>query len=135
MPIPDSAVEFMSGLIARAHKLKRRIVFPEGSDPRVIEAARRLVQDGLVRPILLGKPPAQAADGVTFIDPASSPALRKYAGIYHERRRARGVTAIEAEAIARQPLYFASLMVAAGDAEGSVGGAANTTAEKVRAAV
>ena len=42
---------------------------------------------------------------------------------------------IEAEAIARQPLYFASLMVAAGDAEGSVGGAANTTAETVRAAL
>ena len=135
MAIPDSAVEFMSGLIERARKLKRRIVFPEGSEPRVIEAARRLAHDGLVRPILLGKPPAQAPDGVTFIDPPSSPALKKYAEIYHDRRRARGVTFMEAEAIARQPLYFASLMVAAGDAEGSVGGAANTTAETVRAAL
>jgi phosphate acetyltransferase len=135
MPIPDSAVEFMSGLIARARKLKRRIVFPEGSDPRIIEAARRLARDGLVRPILLGKAQAQAPDGVTFIDPHSSPALKKYAEIYHDRRRARGITTIEAEAIARQPLYFASLMVAAGDAEGSVGGAANTTAETVRAAL
>jgi phosphate acetyltransferase len=135
MPIPESAVEFMSGLIDRARKLKRRIVFPEGSDPRVIEAARRLAHDGLVRPILLGKTPAQAPDGVTFIDPVSSPALKKYAEIYHDRRRARGITSIEAETIARQPLYFASLMVAAGDADGSVGGAASTTAETVRAAL
>src|SRR5512132_2156938 len=103
MPIPESAVEFMAGLIERARKLKRRIVFPEGSDPRVIEAARRLAHDGLVRPILLGKPPAQAPDGVTFIDPPASPALKKYTQIYHERRRARGVTSIEAETIARQP--------------------------------
>src|SRR6478736_926436 len=103
MSVPESAVEFMSGLIERARKLKRRIVFPEGSDPRVIEAARRLAHDGLVRPILLGKPPANAPDGVTFIDPATSPAVKKYAGIYHDRRRARGVTSIEAEAIARQP--------------------------------
>jgi phosphate acetyltransferase len=88
-----------------------------------------------VRPILLGKTPAQAPDGVTFIDPVSSPALKKYAEIYHDRRRARGITSIEAETIARQPLYLASLMVAAGDADGSVGGAASTTAETVRAAL
>src|SRR5436190_8273458 len=135
MTVPESAVEFMSGLIARARKLKRRIVFPEGSDPRVLEAARRLARDGLVKPILIGPPPSQAPDGVTFIEPAASPALRKYAEIYHDRRRARGIIYVEAEALARQPLYFASLMVAAGDADGSVGGAANTTAETVRAAL
>jgi len=72
---------------------------------------------------------------MTFIDPVNSPALKKYAEIYHDRRRARGITSIEAEGIARQPLYFASLMVAAGDADGSVGGAASTTAETVRAAL
>jgi phosphate acetyltransferase len=135
MSVPDSAVEFMSGLIERARKLKRRIVFPEGTDPRVLEAARRLARDGLMQPVLIGKAPPQAPDGITFIDPAASSALKKYAAIYHERRRARGITYIEAEARARQPLYFASLMVAAGDAYGSVGGAANTTAETVRAAL
>ena len=106
MSVPESAVEFMSGLIARARKLKRRIVFPEGCDPRVIDAARRLARDGLVRPILLGNPPAHAPDGVAFIDPLTSPALKKYTEIYYERRRARGVTSIEAEMISRQPLYF-----------------------------
>ena len=59
----------------------------------------------------------------------------KYAALYYERRRAKGITQVEATAIARQPLYFASLMVAAGDADGSVGGAANSTADTVRAAL
>ena len=72
---------------------------------------------------------------MTFIDPESSPALPKYAALYYERRRAKGITQVEAAAIARRPLYFAALMVAAGDAHGSVGGAANTTAETVRAAL
>src|SRR6185295_4102927 len=61
--------------------------------------------------------------------------VAKYTALYHERRRSKGVTHMEASVIARQPLYFASLMVAAGDADGSVGGAVNSTAETVRAAL
>jgi phosphate acetyltransferase len=61
--------------------------------------------------------------------------LDAYARIYHERRRSRGITFDEAHATARKPLYFAALAVAAGDADGSVGGAANSTAETVRAAL
>ena len=126
----------MSGLIEQARKLRRRIVFPEGSDERVLEAATRLAHDGLVQPILLGVAPSPAPPhGVTFLDPATSPLGRKYADLYYERRRARGITYMEAQIIARQPLYFASLMVGAGDAEGAVGGAVNTTAETVRAAL
>jgi phosphate acetyltransferase len=69
------------------------------------------------------------------VDPARSPASAKYAALYYERRRAKGVTQVEAAEIARRPLYFASLMVGAGDADGSVGGAVNSTAETVRAAL
>ena len=60
---------------------------------------------------------------------------RKYARLYFERRRAKGITEMEAAEIARNPLYTAALMVAAGDADGFVGGAVNTTAETVRAAL
>ena len=67
--------------------------------------------------------------------PQTSPAVKKYADIFYERRRAKGVTYVEAEAIARRPLYFAALMVTAGEADGTVGGAANTTAETVRASL
>jgi phosphate acetyltransferase len=133
--IPESAALFMSGLIERARKLKKTIVFPEGADPRVIEAAARLSRDGIVRPVLIGTRPVNPPDGIIFVDPAASPHQSKYAALYYERRRAKGVTQVEAGEIARRPLYFAALMVGAGDADGSVGGAANTTAETVRAAL
>jgi phosphate acetyltransferase len=134
MQAPESARLFMSGLIERARKLKKTIAFPEGDDPRVIEAATRLARDGVVKPVLIGKP-AGTIEGVTFVDPTTSPLLAKYASYYYERRRAKGVTQVEAGAVARKPLYFASLMVGAGDADGSVGGAVNSTAETVRAAL
>jgi phosphate acetyltransferase len=134
-PIPESAIRFMSGLIERARQIRKSIVFPEGNDVRVIEAAARLSRDGVVKPVLIGTRPAASPEGIIFVDPASSPALSRYAAIYHERRRSKGITQVEAADIARRPLYFASLMVAAGDADGSVGGAVNSTAETVRAAL
>jgi phosphate acetyltransferase len=125
----------MAGLIARARKLKKTIVFPEGNDPRVLQAAARLAAEGVVKPVLVGTAPASPMEGVTFVDPVRSAACEKYAALYYERRRAKGVTQVEAAEIARRPLYFASLMVGAGDADGSVGGAVNSTAETVRAAL
>src|SRR4029077_12550378 len=89
----------------------------------------------ILQPILIGPTPKSAPDGVTYIDPAGSPLASKYAALYYERRRAKGITQVEAAGIALRPLYFAALMVAAGDADGSVGGAVNTTAETVRAAL
>ena len=134
--IPESATRFMSGLIERARKLKKTIAFPEGTDPRVIEAATRLAREGVVNPVLIGPRPPSAPEGVEFVDPASNPNLvNRYAALYYERRRAKGTTQIEAAATAKKPLYFASLMVGAGDADGSVGGAVNSTAETVRAAL
>jgi phosphate acetyltransferase len=136
MTKPESAGLFMAGLIERARKLKKTIAFPEGADPRVLEAAARLAREGVAKPVLIGAKPANAPAGVEFADPAAAPAaLARYAAIYYERRRSKGITQVEAAAIARKPLYFASLMVAAGDADGSVGGAANSTAETVRAAL
>ncbi len=132
---PESAKLFMSGLIQRARALKKTIAFPEGSDPRVLEAAARLAREGVVKPVLIGPRPAAPPEGVTFVNPANSPALGKYAALYHERRRSKGITQVEAAEIARRPLYFAALMVGAGDADGSVGGAVNSTAETVRAAL
>jgi phosphate acetyltransferase len=133
--IPESAKLFMSGLIERARKLKKTIAFPEGNDPRVLEAAARLARESIVKPVLIGAAPANAPAGVTFVDPPKSPALPKYAALYYERRRAKGITQMEAAGTARKPLYFASLMVGAGDADGSVGGAVNSTADTVRAAL
>ncbi|HEY1339041.1 MAG TPA: phosphate acetyltransferase [Bryobacteraceae bacterium] len=133
--IPESATLFMSGLIERARKLKKTIAFPEGNDARVLEAAARLAREGVVKPVLVGSKPAAAPEGVTFVDPAASAQAGKYAALYYERRRSKGITQVEAAEIARRPLYFAFLMVGAGDADGSVGGAVNSTLETVRAAL
>lgn len=115
---------FIERLKLRAGARPRRIAFPEGDDERVIEAAARLKAEGLAEPILITRETA-----------AASPLLNDCAGHYHARRAAKGVTAEEAAAAARKPLYFGSLLVALGHADGCVGGAVNTTAETVRAAL
>lgn len=116
----------------RAQSNRRRIVFAEGDDPRVIAVARRLKSERLADPVLICK---NAVLGVESIDPASSPRLRDYAALYHQRRAAKGVTEAQAAAAARAPICFAALMVASGDAHGSLGGCVATSAETVRAAI
>ncbi len=137
MALPESAVAFLASQADRVRglKTKKRIVFPEGADPRVVAAAERLAREGLLEPILVAAPPAKAAGGLQFADPANSPQAGRYAALYYERRRAKGVTLVEARQVAARPLYFSALMVEAGDADGFVGGAANSTAETVRAAL
>ncbi len=125
----------MRAAIARARKLQKTVVFPEGGDPRVLEAAARLARDGVLKPVLVGPRPAKTPEGVAFADPAATPQFSKYAAYYYERRRAKGITQTEAADTARKPLYFAALMVGLGEADGFVGGAANTTANTVRAAL
>jgi|HubBroStandDraft_6_1064221.scaffolds.fasta_scaffold22547_2 phosphate acetyltransferase len=94
---------------------KPRIVFPEGNDARVQAAAERL--SSLIEPILV----TNCTD--------------RYCDLYFQRRRAKGVSLDQAKTIASQPLYAAALMVAAGEADGFVGGAANTTSDTIRAAL
>jgi phosphate acetyltransferase len=125
---------FLDGLVAQARNLKRRIVFPEGDDERVRAAAERLAREKVVEPILVSASGGEIS-GVKFVAPASHPRLEHYASLYYEKRRAKGVTQREARETAAKPLYFAALMLAAGDADGLVGGATNTTAETVRAAI
>jgi len=127
---------------ARAHL--QRIVLPEGEDARIVSAAAAVAREGFAKVILLGRKQiigSVAADlhvalgDVAIEDPAANPRADAYAQIYYERRRSRGITLDEARDIARRPLHFAALSVAAGDADGTVGGAANTTGETVRAAL
>jgi len=106
----------------RARAARKRIVFPEATDPRVIEAAGRLRADGLAEPIL---PDAALVAGKRDA----------YAAIYHARRKHKGVTSEQARDAVGDPLLFAALMVQAGDADGCVGGSVATTAETVRAAI
>jgi phosphate acetyltransferase len=127
---------------ARTHP--QRIILPEGEDERVVRAAARITAERYAKITLLGRPnliratadrAAVKIDGIEISDPRSSSRVSSYAEIYFERRQARGITHEEAQEFARKPLYFAALSVAAGDADATVGGAANSTSETVRAAL
>lgn len=132
----------------RARLQPPRVVLSEGHDPRVLSAAVQIAREGYAQITLLGPENAirtaaaergLSLEGIHLADPASSPALaatiEKYAGLLHEKRRARGLTLNEARQAARRSLYFAALSVAAGDADATVGGAANTSANVIRAAI
>jgi phosphate acetyltransferase len=128
----------------RARAFPQNIVLPEGEDDRVIQATARVAQESYAKPTLLGRPDTIRAsaerlnvdlDGVEIVDVTASPQRHIYAQIYFERRRSRGTTLEEAQELARKPLYFAALRVATGDADGAVGGATNSTAETIRAAL
>jgi phosphate acetyltransferase len=134
----------MDKLRNRARSRPQRIVLPEGEDARVVAAAAGISKEGFAKITLVGRNKvigAIASDlhvdlsNVTIVDPATSERAEFYAQIYYERRRVKGASLDESRQIARRPLYFAALSVAAGDADGSVGGAANTTGETVRAAL
>jgi phosphate acetyltransferase len=106
----------------RARSRPRRIVLPEVDDPRVREAARILVGEGLAEPILC-EPDLIAERRDAFAER------------YLEIRRSCELTDEAARTAVTNPLLFASLMVAAGEAEGCVAGCAATTAATVRAAL
>jgi phosphate acetyltransferase len=131
-------------LRARARTHPQRIILSEGEDPRVISAAAVIAREGLAKITLLGRKQiieSAAADlrepltNVSIINCQASPRINSYAQIYYERRHAHGTSLEESQELARRPLQFAALAVAAGDADGTVGGAANTTGETVRAAL
>lgn len=135
-------MNILQDLKDRARAYPQRIVLPEGEDPRVLRAAARIAREGFARITLLGKPDVMQSSasgvslkGVELVDPAAGDKLDAYARLYLERRRSRGVSEEEARRTAAHPLYCADLMVAAGEADGSVGGAVHTTAETVRAAL
>ena len=113
-------------LRARAASLPKRIVLPEAADDRTRRAADFLTSNGICEPILVGP---------GGVDPLTSPDLERYAQRLHLRRQAKGLTLDAARTLATDPLYFASLMVGEGDADGCVTGAATTTADVLRAAL
>ncbi|MGH9758918.1 MAG: phosphate acyltransferase, partial [Candidatus Acidiferrales bacterium] len=137
-------MDLLERIQARARANPQRLALAEGEDDRVILAAAAIVSARFARPVILGRESIIQASaerlginlgGGEIIDPSKTARGDDYAQIYFERRRSRGTTLEEARDLARKPLYFSALMVAAGDADGCVGGAANSTAETVRAAL
>jgi phosphate acetyltransferase len=132
---------FLEGVRDRAAASLRRIVLPEGADGRTLAAAARLAREGLAVPLVVGGEEIAAelerlgAGGVQVLNPAEHPLRERLAARLHRRRAARGMSADDAHRLAADPLLFGALLVAEGEADGSVAGAMNTTGDVVRAAL
>ena len=126
--------------IAKAKSGSKRIVFPEGTEARILQAARRLKDDGICDSVLVGNvEKARAAaieagvalDGIAVVDPKACAEMDRYVAQYVERR---GVSERVAGRMLRKNLAFGAAMVAGGDADGMVGGVAAATAQLLMAA-
>ncbi len=133
---------FLDEVKTRAAAVAGCIVLPEGDDERVIEAAATLVRDRTCKVILLVDAESRSGAhdelekiGVEVVDPTNDPRAEGLAQALFERRERRGLTLEAARQQAVDPMYFAALLVATGQAEGTVGGAVHTTADTVRSAL
>jgi malate dehydrogenase (oxaloacetate-decarboxylating)(NADP+) len=122
--------EVMGAVIHRAQAEPLRVVFSEGEEPKIIRAAVRIHQEGIGRPILLGRETVvrrtmndmHLACPVEVIEPATSNAMDLYAMSLYELRQRKGITLREARTLLHRPNYFAAMMVRAGDADAFVAG-------------
>lgn len=126
-------------VMAKAAARNGTIVLPEGEDVRILQAARRIVDDRTAHVVLIGDEDVlarAAADagidlkGIALVNQLTSDRLDDYVARYCERRN---VVPGVAERLVRKPLYFGAMMVAAGDADALVAGAANPTRRVIEA--
>ena len=137
-------MSMLTKIKAKARANVKRIVLPEGDEPRTVKAAVEIVNDGLAVPILLGDPEKISAvakeqgvdlGNIEIIDPANNEKKEDYAAVLFELRKAKGVTEEIAAKMILDPMYFGIMMVKQGDADGLVSGAVHTTGDMLRPAL
>lgn len=129
----------------RAQANLQHIVLAEGDEPRTLEAANRVLRDKVARLTLIGNPDVimkmaaekgyQMITRDIIVDPENNPNAEKYADILYQLRKNKGMTEEEARKKVKDPLYLASLMIKAGDVDGELAGARNTTGNVLRPAL
>jgi phosphate acetyltransferase len=134
--MPKKGAANVIGLLGkRARGLNKRVIFPEGSDERIIEAAEIARKGRVIRPILVGngKEISESARklGISLanfevIEPSKSGRLERYAAFYS---RISGVPMRTAIMIAQQPLFYSAIALKSGDADGMLGGAVYTSSD------
>ncbi len=132
-------------LVARAKANKQRIVLPEGTEERTLKAADRILADEVADLILIGDPAEIKAlaqknglshiEKATIINPLSHDKKEEYAQLLAQLRAKKGVTIDTARSIVENPLYLDCLIIKAGDADGQLAGARNTTGDVLRPAL
>jgi phosphate acetyltransferase len=134
-------MRFIGNIIDKLQRHPKRIVFPEGLEPRVLQAARQFYSLRLGTPILLGdrtKVKDLAAElnisleGIRVINPVESEDLDNFARRFAALRRARGLKPPEARDAIIQPNYFGAMMLAMHQADGLISGTSHTTGSVLR---
>jgi phosphate acetyltransferase len=131
---------FIDVIKERAKQNIKTIVLPETEDRRTLEAASRILAEGVAKIVLVGNEEAIAKVGegldltkATIIDPDNTDKLQKYIDLLVEVRKSKGMTPEQAkELLTKDYLYFGVTMVKAGDADGMVSGAVHSTADTLR---
>ena len=134
----------MKTIRENAQKLSKCIVLPEGTEERTLKAADYILKEKLARIILLGNKTEierksqewglQFTANARIIDPLNNPDKEKYAELLYEIRKSKGLTYEEALVLTEDPLYLATLLIKAGEADGEVAGAMNSTGNVLRPA-
>jgi phosphate acetyltransferase len=131
-------------LKAKALANPRKIVLPEGEEPRTVKAASIITKEKLAHVTLVGnrakieaaaKEQGVDVSAVPSIDPETSPKFEEYAQAYTEARKAKGMTIEEARKIMKDTVFYGTMMVHKGEADGLVSGALHSTGDTIRPAL
>lgn len=135
-------MNFLEVIKEKAKTNIKTIVLPESTDIRVLEAARKITDDGFAKVILIGnKGELQNIAGdidisdITVVDPATSEKFNEYVNAFYELRKAKGMSLEKAEETLKNTIYFGTMMVKQGDADGLVAGSVCSTADTLRPAL
>ena len=140
----DSSREVVRLVMAKAAQSPKRIVFPEGDQPRVLRACRMVAEEGIAEPIVIGDEAEIVSqlqelgydrDFLHIVDPARFERREEYAEELYRLRQRKGVSLTEARERLRHRRYFGPMMVRMGDADGLVGGLLHHFSETVRPAL
>ena len=134
-------MELMEKVWQTAKTAGKRIVLPEGEEDRTIIACKKIKENELAKVILvgnkdiiLGKAKDLGVDlsGIEIIDPKTSDKAGDYSDLLYDLRKKKGMTLDKADQLVQDPLYFGTMMVKSGDADGMVSGAIHTTGDLLR---
>ena len=137
-------MKIFGNMIAQLKADPKTIVFPEGTDPRILEAAARINKTDFLVPILVGNVEAVNAvakehgfdiEGIHIIDPENYDRIDEMIDLFCEIRKSKGVTKEDAQKILKQGNYFGTMLVKMGVGDALLNGAVYSTADTVRPAL
>lgn len=132
-------MSFIEEIKEKARKSMKTVVLPESTDIRVLEAARKVTDEGFAKVVLIGnREELQKIAGeisiadIEVVDPQTSEKTEEYVQTFYELRKAKGMTEEKARETMQNPIYFATMMIKMGNADGLVSGSVCSTADTLR---